>query len=223
MTPGTGPGAITADGCAVAVYRKLPPMGEAEIVHAAVPPGAEVLDLGCGTGRIAHRLIELGHPVVAVDQSGDMLAHVRGAETVHAPIAGLDLHRTFAAVLMASHLVNTAADAERGALLAAAARHTAAGGRLIAERHPPGWFDEAADGQGGDVGDLQVELADVHRDGDLLSATVRYRSGEDVWTHHFTARRLDDEALHRELRGAGLSFERWCSDDRSWFAATKIG
>jgi SAM-dependent methyltransferase len=223
MTPGTGPGVITADGCAVEVYRKLPPMGEAEIVHAAVPAGAEVLDLGCGTGRIAHRLIELGHPVVAVDQSADMLAQVRGAETVPAPIAGLDLHRTFVAVLMASHLVNTPDDAERRALLGAAARHTARGGWLIAERHPPAWFDEAADGQGGDVGDLRVELADVHREGDLLSATVRYSSGDDLWTHHFTARRVDDEALHRELRDAGLSFERWCSDDRSWFAARRIG
>jgi SAM-dependent methyltransferase len=223
MTAGTGPGPITADGCAVEVYRKLPPMGEAEMVSAAIDHGAEVLDLGCGTGRIAHRLIELGHPVVGVDQSAEMLAHVRGAETVHAPIAGLDLKRTFAAVLMASHLLNTPDDADRRALLDTAARHIAPGGRLIAQRHPPGWFDEAADGQGGHAGDMRVELTDVHREGDLLSATVRYWSGDDLWTHPFTARRIDDEALHRELRDAGLSFDGWCSDDRSWFAARRSG
>ncbi|MDT4914406.1 MAG: hypothetical protein QOC66_3534 [Pseudonocardiales bacterium] len=223
MRPGEGRGAITGDGCAVEVYRLLPARGEAEIVHAAVAADAAVLDLGCGTGRIAHRLVELGHPVVAVDQSAEMLAHVQGAETVQAPIVGLDLGRSFGAVLMASHLVNTPDDAERRALLETAARHVGPDGVLIAERHPPEWFEQAADGQGGDVGDVRVELTDVHLDADLLSATVRYWSGDDLWTHTFTARRIDDEALHRELRGAGLSFERWCSDDRSWFAARRAG
>jgi SAM-dependent methyltransferase len=198
-------------------------MGEAEIVHATVAAAATVLDLGCGTGRIAHRLIQLGHPVVAVDQSAEMLEYVRGAETVQAPITGLDLQRTFDAVLMASHLVNTPDDAERRALLEAAARHVAPDGLLVAQRHPPEWFEQAADGPAGHVGDVRVELGDVHLEGDLLSATVRYRSGTDMWTHAFTARRLNDEALHRELRDAGLSFERWCSDDRSWFAARRIG
>ncbi|HVV13973.1 class I SAM-dependent methyltransferase [Amycolatopsis sp.] len=49
-------------------------------MHAEIAPGAEVLDLGYGSGRIAHRLIELGHPVTAVDDSPEMLAYVRGAE-----------------------------------------------------------------------------------------------------------------------------------------------
>ncbi|MGW4588500.1 class I SAM-dependent methyltransferase [Amycolatopsis thermoflava] len=92
--------ATTADGCPVEVYRLLPPSGEAEIAHRAAPPGAAMLDLGCGTGRIAHRLIELGHPVTAVDDSPEMLAHVRGAEAVQARIEGLDLGRRFPAVLV---------------------------------------------------------------------------------------------------------------------------
>ena len=43
---------MTNDGCAVEFYALLPPMGEPEIVHAAVPAGASILELGCGTGRI---------------------------------------------------------------------------------------------------------------------------------------------------------------------------
>ena len=53
---GTGPGPITNDGCAVEFYALLPAFGEPEIVHAAVPPGASILELGCGTGRILRPL-----------------------------------------------------------------------------------------------------------------------------------------------------------------------
>ena len=81
-------------------------MGEPEIVHAAIPPGSSVLELGCGTGRITHPLVALGHPVVAVDESPEMLAHVRGAETVRARIQDLALGRRFGVVLLASHLIN---------------------------------------------------------------------------------------------------------------------
>jgi hypothetical protein len=106
-------------------------------------------------------------------------------------------------------------------VLATAARHLLPGGLAIAQWEPPEWFDTAADGAGGTVGDVRIELTDVHRTGDLLSATVRYSVGEEVWTHTFISRRFDDEALRRELREAGLSFERWLRDDRTWFAARR--
>jgi SAM-dependent methyltransferase len=71
---------ITPDGCSVELYALLPPMGEPEVVHAAVPAGASILELGAGAGRVTHRLVALGHPVVAVDESAEMLARIRGAE-----------------------------------------------------------------------------------------------------------------------------------------------
>lgn len=82
-------GPITVDGCPVDLYTRLPARGEPELIHGAIPAGADVLDLGAGTGRIAHGLIALGHPVVAVDQPAEMLAHVRGAETMRSSITGL--------------------------------------------------------------------------------------------------------------------------------------
>ena len=93
---------ITPDGCAVDFYARMTAMGEPAIVHDAIGPGASILELGCGTGRITHPLTGLGHPVVAVDESPEMLAHVRGAETVCARIEDLDLGRRFDAVLLAS-------------------------------------------------------------------------------------------------------------------------
>jgi SAM-dependent methyltransferase len=217
--PGTGRGAITDDGCAVELYLRFPHQGEADLIHAAVPAGAAILDLGCGTGRIAHPLVDLGHPVTAVDSSADMLAHVRGAQTVRSQIADLRLGRTFDVVLMASHLVNTVDDARRHALLDAAARHLAPGGVLVAEQYPPSWFDEVRDRAGGRIGDVRADLTEVHRNGDVVSATVRYRAGDGLWTQTFDALRLTDETLRGELRRAGLAFDRWLSDDRSWFTA----
>jgi SAM-dependent methyltransferase len=221
MTAGTGPGAITADGCPVQVYLRFPPLGEARLVHETAGPDASVLDLGCGTGRIAHPLVELGHPVTAVDFSADMLAHVHGAETVLSPIAGLDLGRTFDVVLMAGHLVNTVDDTQRRALLATAAGHVADDGMLIAEVYPPGWFDNAGARPAGHIGDVAADMYDIRRRGDVLSATIRYRIGDSEWTQTFDALRLDTEALRRELRDAGLSFVRWLRADESWFAARR--
>lgn len=220
-----GPGAITADGCSVDLYTLLPEMGEAQIVHSAVSDAACVLDLGCGTGRIAHALIDLGHEVVAVDQSDEMLAHVTGAETVCAPIAGLDLGRRFSAVLLASHLLNAPDAVDRQALLGTVAHHLANGGRLIAQWHAPAWFDTVsgdANGRGGKLGPVDVQLLDVHLDGELLSATVHYWTETEVWTQPFTARRLTDDDLRDELSSAGLRFDRWLTDDHTWFAAAPI-
>ena len=59
-----------------------------DIVHAR--EGVSALDLGCGTGRMAGRLLEAGHPVTAVDFSDNMLAAAKknapGAELVKAEL-----------------------------------------------------------------------------------------------------------------------------------------
>ncbi|WP_181775306.1 class I SAM-dependent methyltransferase [Amycolatopsis pittospori] len=212
--------AFTADGCSVEVYRLLPPAGEPEIVHTAIPEGAEVLELGSGSGRVTHALLDLGHPVVAVDDSPEMLAHVRGA-TVCSKIEDLRLGRVFDAVLLGSHLVNTAADADREAFLVTAREHVAPGGRVLVEWHPPEWFGSVRDGQGGRLGEVDVRLDDIVREGDLLSAVVRYSAGDRWWTQAFTCRRLDLPALNAALSGAGLAFERWCAADRTWFSAVR--
>lgn len=207
------------DGSPVEVYALIPPLGEAEIVHGALPPGADVLDLGCGTGRVARRLVELGHPVVGVDESAEMLAHLDGVEAVHARIGELSLGRRFGGVLLAAHLVNTPADGERHALLASAARHLSDDGRLVVQWHPPSWFEAVADGQGGAVGAVHASLRDVRRDGDLLSATVDYRAGDRTWSHPFTARCLSEPDLDAALDAAGLVRDAWLTPDRTWFAA----
>jgi SAM-dependent methyltransferase len=197
----------------------LEPTGEPEIVHAAVPAGASVLELGAGAGRVTHRLLALGHPVVAVDESAEMLARIRGAETVRAGIEDLDLHRRFDVVLLASFLVNTDDRDVRGRFLETCGRHVRDRGCVLIQRHPPAWFDEAAEGEGV-AGGVLHRLRDLRRPGPgLLAATVEYQVGDRVWTQTFTAERLDDEALATALAEAGLAVDAYLTGDGSWVRA----
>jgi SAM-dependent methyltransferase len=217
---GTGPGAITADGCAVEYYATLTPNGEPERIHSAIPAGASILELGAGAGRITNRLAELGHEVVAVDQSPDMLAHIGGVETVCSPIEALDLERQFDLVLLMSFVIETADDAQRAAFLATCRRHVAPGGSVILQRHPPEWYDTLKpierrldDGRTFRLGGLS------HPEPDLLAATTEYTIGDQRWTHFFVSKRLDDQQLAAELVGAGLAFAEFIDGDREWVRA----
>jgi SAM-dependent methyltransferase len=215
---GTGPGAITPDGCAVEFYARMPARGEPAIVHAATVPGALILELGCGAGRVTHPLVAFGHPVVAVDESPDMLAYVRGAETVCARIEELALGRRFDLVLLASHLIN-ADPPTRTAFLATCRRHVADDGCVVIEQHPPQWFATAAEAESTRDG-IIFRMRDVSRPApNLISATVEYVDGDKRWTQVFTATRLDDREVAAVLADAGLRLDRCLTDDRRWLRA----
>jgi SAM-dependent methyltransferase len=192
---------------------------EAELVHAAIPDGAEILELGSGVGRVTHELVRLGHPVVAVDESEEMLAHVRGAQTVCSRIEELDLNRRFACVLMMSHLVNTE-DSQRSALLAAAARHVAPDGVVLIERYDPAWEPEESSPKR--HGDVLISLRDVHVGADHFSATARYQLTDKVWLQPFTAWILDDQQLRESLAAASLELAQPLDDSGRWVAARPI-
>jgi len=216
---GTGPGVITPDGCAVEFYARLSDFGEPAIVHDAAGVGASVLELGSGTGRITNPLVALGHRVVAVDESPEMLAHVRGAQTVCARIEDVSLGRRFDAVLLASHLINAADIPTRTAFLAACRRHVADGGCVIIQRHGPDWFSAARETENTRDG-IVFRMRDVSRPGpNLVSATVEYVIGDQCWTQTFTAMSLDDAALAAVLAGAGLRLDRYLTEDRTWLRA----
>jgi SAM-dependent methyltransferase len=216
---GTGPGVIAPDGSAVELYALVPPMGEPEVVHGAVPAGAGILELGAGAGRMTHELVALGHPVVAVDESAAMLARIRGATTVRARIQELDLGWRFDVVLLASYLVNVADGGLRRRFLEVCRDHVRDGGCVLVQRHAPGWFDEAVEGER-TSGGITFRLRDLRRPGlGLLAATAEYQVGGRVWTHSFTAERLDDGALAAALAEAGLAVDAYLTGDGSWVRA----
>lgn len=213
---------VAPDGSPVELYARLPTFGEPELVHDAVPAGAAILELGCGAGRITRRLVALGHAVTAVDESPEMLAHVRGAERVEADIAGLDLGRRFPVVLLASNLVN-AADAERDAFLATCARHVADDGIVIIQRYDPTWAEDPRPSEHERNG-VTIRVLDPRREGRHLMASVEYELDGRSWVHGpFTSTILDDDELHAALAIAGLRRDRWLDERRSWLAAVPAG
>ena len=221
---GDGPGVITPDGCSVEFYAALSPGQEPEIIHEAIPEGASILELGAGAGRVTHALLALGHPVVAVDESPEMLERIRGAETVLSRIEELDLGRRFDAVVFASYLVNVPDLEWRRTLLAACRRHVGDDGCVLIQREEPEWFDTAApfEHHQGELpqGEVVYRMRDVSRPAPgLLSATMEYRIGERTWTQTFTAQRVDDAQLAEDLGAVGLAVDAYLTDDRTWIRA----
>lgn len=202
------------DGSPVEVYARLPELGEGEIVASVLPAGASVLELGCGTGRITRQLVRLGYRVTAVDESAEMLAHVRDAETVQAQIEGIDLGRRFDAVLLASNLV-TAELAQRRAFLETCRRHADV---VVCEGLPLAWSPEDGETVLGEVvSRLHVESVE---DG-LVRGEMEYESDGETWRHSFEMRVFADEAeLSAALAEAGLRLERWL--DARWFMARAV-
>jgi SAM-dependent methyltransferase len=202
------------DGSPVEVYARLPELGEGEIVASVLPAGASVLELGCGTGRITRQLVRLGYRVIAVDESAEMLAHVRDAETAQAQIEGLDLGRRFDAVLLASNLV-TAELAQRRAFLETCRRHADV---VVCEGLPLAWSPEDGETVLGEVvSRLHVESVE---DG-LVRGEMEYESDGETWRHSFEMRVFADEAeLSAALAEAGLRLERWL--DARWFTARAV-
>jgi SAM-dependent methyltransferase len=108
--------------------------GEVAFVMARHP--SDVLDAGCGTGRVAIELARRGVVVVGVDADASMLATARArapdVEWVTHDLATLDLGRTFAVVVMAGNVPLFTPTGTEAALVAGCARHVRVGGALIA-------------------------------------------------------------------------------------------
>ncbi|HTU71935.1 MAG TPA: class I SAM-dependent methyltransferase [Trebonia sp.] len=217
---GTGPGAITNDGCAVEFYALLPSFGESDIVHAAVPPGAAILELGCGTGRILRPLAALGHQVTGVDDSPDMLARSPDLSTVRSSIQSLRLDRGFDAVLLASTMINTD-PATRHGFLATVRHHLRDDGVAVFQQNPPGWFETFPDSEPvrDDPGGIRRIIRAARWDPPRLEVEVEYQVGERTWTHAWTTHLISDEELAADLASAGLRFGDWLTADRAWFTA----
>jgi hypothetical protein len=93
------------------------------------------------------------------------------------------------------------------------------GGCVLAQRHPPSWFEEAAEGERTADG-ITFRLRDLRRPGPgLLAATVECQVGGRVWTQSFTTERLDDQALAAALAEAGLAVDAYLTGDGSWVRA----
>ncbi|WP_416485237.1 class I SAM-dependent methyltransferase [Streptomyces sp. CL12] len=219
---GTGTGAITPDGCAVEVYTRLPIGPEPDIIAAAVPTGAHILELGSGVGRMTHPLLERGFTVTAVDESADMLARIHGARAICAPIEELDLGgEKFDAVLLASFLVHAGDEEVRRGLLRTCARHVAEGGCVLIQREGADYHTDVPRERVDPAG-FTVRIASVAPVGDGVdSVHVEYDFPDGTWTQTFLARPLTKEQFESALAEAGLEVDKYLTPDGMWVRAVR--
>ncbi|MER6060934.1 class I SAM-dependent methyltransferase [Streptomyces sp. NPDC001792] len=217
---GTGPGAITPDGCAVELYERLPVGDEPDIIAAAVPAGAHILELGSGVGRMTRPLLERGFTVTAVDESADMLSRIRGARTICGPIEQLDLEgEEFDVVMLASFLVHAGDEEVRRGMLRTCARHVAKGGCVLIQREGEDYHTnvprERADPSGFTV---RIVSSEPLGNG-ANSVHVEYDFPDARWTQTFLARPLTKEQFESALEEAGLEVDTYLTPDRTWVRA----
>ena len=216
---GTGPGAITPDGCAVELYARLPIGDEPDIIAAAVPAGAHILELGSGVGRMTHPLLERGFTVTAVDESAEMLERVRGARTICVPIEDLDLGEKFDVVMLASFLVHAGDVEVRRGLLRTCARHLAEDGHVLIQREGADYHTNLPRERVGSAGST-IRLVSSEPVGDgVNSVRAEYEFPDAVWTQTFLARPLTPEQFEEALREAGLKVDRYLTEDEVWVRA----
>ena len=105
---------------------------------AAAGPGATILDVGAGTGRVTLHLARRGFAVVALDAEARLLAALAqragglGVRTVAADARDFDLGERFALIIVPMQTVQLLdGRAGREAFLRCAQRHLQPGGRLV--------------------------------------------------------------------------------------------
>lgn len=137
---------LYADRRLAALYDAINPPGPDYdfYVDLAEPAPKRLLDMGCGTGRLACAWAARGHRVTGAEPATAMLAQARakaegaGVEWVAAGAADLDLEARFDLIVMTGHVFQVfMSDAEIRAVLATLRRHLAPAGRLAFETRNP--------------------------------------------------------------------------------------
>ncbi|RQO54766.1 class I SAM-dependent methyltransferase [Paucibacter sp. KBW04] len=217
---GSGPGEQTNDGCSVEFYRRLPYLGELDEIMGLLPAHSSVMELGCGSGRLAARLAAAGHRVVGVDDSAAMLSHLPPTVSgVHASIEAIALPQRFDVVLLPSHLINHPDADLRSAFVRCAARHLVAGGVFYLKRHDPSWLRTVQTGFLAERDGVRYAAEGVSRQGNLLTMTLVYQAFGERWTQSFTAQALEAEAIEALLAEQGFGKVQWHGEKGLWAEA----
>ncbi|OUC94928.1 class I SAM-dependent methyltransferase [Streptosporangium minutum] len=184
-------------------------------------PKARVLDLGCGTGRLALGMAAAGHTVTGVDPARASLQAARvkpGAEQVTWIEGAAETlpERSFDVVVMTSHVAQFFVDDDEWSrALAAVERSLVPGGRLVFDSRDPrdrGWERwNPIDSR------RRVRLPDG-LEVDSWTRVTAVQSGVVSFIHHYvfpdeelvstaTLRFRTEEELRASLRAAGFSVE----------------
>lgn len=184
-----------------------------------------VLDLGCGTGRVALTLARRGHKVWALDTEPELVADLRGraeaegleVRTIEADARSFALDATFGLIIAPMQLVQLLEGAQgRAAMLRCVRSHLAADGLLAAALvDPPLICGEADEGSLPDVGQrdgwvfsslpLRVRPEGAALVVERLRQTVSPQGELSEERHETRLDVVDPERLEAEAADAGLA------------------
>jgi hypothetical protein len=97
-------------------------------------------------------------------------------------------------------------------------RHLSPRGTLLFQRFDPAWLRTVEPGPFPSVGEVEISIERVVRQGSVVRMSIRYAIGEAEWRHHFTARILDDDDVRLALLETGFSALAWI--DTKWGVAS---
>ena len=147
--------------------------GEARFVDAMAPRAADILDAGCGTGRVAAGLVAAGHRAVGVDKDGALLAIARdrypGVRYVESDLLALDAAvltaagspAAFDVIVIPGNVMVYVAPGTEHAVLAGLAALSKPGGRIVT----------------GFATDRDYRIADLDADATTVGLVLEYRFG----------------------------------------------
>ena len=210
-----------------AVYDSLNPVAEGDSFYlglAALPP-KDILDMGCGTGRLAAELAERGHHVTGADPAGAMLDIARrrvGGDKVHwimSDAGGLSVNHHFDLIIMTGHAFQKLlSDDEIKAALRSFARHLKPEGRLAFETRNPTrreWEEWTADRSRETMRLPDGSRADVHNEiqsvrGELVTYETHVSfAPHDTVAGADTLRFISADQLKQHLEAAGFTRQIW--------------
>jgi SAM-dependent methyltransferase len=233
------PCAAYTDPRLAAVYDTLNPPGRDDLFYLGIA-GTErkaILDIGCGTGRLAAALARNGHDVTGADPAGAMLDVARNraggklVRWIESDAASLALPERFDLAFMTGHVFQVfLADADVVAALRAVHRHLKRGGTLAVEmrnvfaREWEGWVPvetrERLDVP--NVGPVEVFYDIAGVEGRRVTFETHFSFGpDDTALATTTLRFMEQVEVATFLAESGFGHVDWYGDyDRSPF---KVG
>lgn len=179
----------------------------------ATAQGRAVLEIGCGTGRVALRLAQAGARVVGLDRAPHMLAQARrksaGMENVRwveGDMRGFDLGERFGLVIIPGHsFQHLNAPDDQLACLACIARHLEPDGPLVVhlDHQDPAWLGDLLSGKGGGF-----EARGSFR----RAATGRMVRRWQAWSYERATQTATSQVAWEEVEADGRIVARWQTD-----------
>ena len=210
-----------------ACYDAINPFDAADAFYLALAGDGPktILDMACGTGRLAVALAERGHRVAGADPAPGMLQvarNRRGGERVTwvaSTATDLALTARFDLIIMTGHAFQVLlSDAEIDAALAALRRHLAPGGRLAFETRNPlveEWRDWIPSKTREVIQVPGIGAVEIHNDiaaanGALVTYETHFRfAPDDIVIAPDTLRFMSQAELAAFLARAGFTDITW--------------